>query len=404
MKIFHGYNLNNIRGDFFGGLTAAVVALPLALAFGVSSGLGPLAGLYGAIIVGFFAALFGGTPTQITGPTGPMTVVVASIFLYFEKNIEIVFFIISLAGFLQILIAVSRLGEYVRKIPSAVVTGFMSGIGVIIISLQIPVLFGLGSEGGVIMSLAKLNDISNFNADALVIGLIGLVIVIFFPKKIEAYIPRPVIALVVGTVLTSFYYNNQDIIGSIPSGIPNFSIYIPTYKELPEVIYFSIMLAALGTIDSLLTSVVADNMTKTSHLPNKESMGQGIGNIVSGFFGGLAGAGATMRTVVNIQSGGKTPYSGLIHSIILILILGLFGAYASLIPLAILASILLKVGYDIIDWEFVSNIKSKSRAEIFVALIVVILIVFVNLIVAIFIGTTISYFLQKYQDQSSLTS
>ena len=164
------------------------------------------------------------------------------------------------------------------------------------------------------------------------------------------------------------------------------------------------MLAALGTIDSLLTSVVADNMTKTNHLPNKESMGQGIGNIISGFFGGLAGAGATMRTVVNIQSGGKTPYSGLIHSIILILILGLFGTYASLIPLAILASILLKVGYDIIDWEFVSNIKSKSRVDVFVALIVVILIVFVNLIVAIFAGTTISYFLKKYQGQPNSTS
>ena len=396
MKIFHGFNTNSIRGDFFGGLTAAVVALPLALAFGVASGLGPLPGLYGAIIVGFFAALFGGTPTQITGPTGPMTVVVASIFLYFDKNIEIVFFIISLSGFMQILIGMSTLGEYVKKIPSSVVTGFMSGIGLIIISLQIPVLLGLGSEGSVISSLSKLQNISNYNADALVIGLIGLLIVIFFPKKIDHFIPRPVIALIFGTFLTSIYFANQDIIGQIPSGIPNFSIYIPTLQELPEVLYFSLMLASLGIIDSLLTSVVADNMTKTNHLSNKESVGQGIGNIISGFFGGLAGAGATMRTVINIQSGGKTPFSGLVHSIILIMILGVFGNYASMIPLAILAAILIKVGYDIIDWEFVSEIKSKSRIDIFVVLLVVFLIVFVNLIVAIFFGTLVSYFFKKF--------
>jgi len=396
MKIFHGYKTNSLRGDFFGGLTAAVVALPLALAFGVASGLGPLPGLYGAIIVGFFAALFGGTPTQITGPTGPMTVVVASIFLYFEKNLEIVFFIISLAGFLQILIGISRLGEFVKKIPSSVVTGFMSGIGVIIISLQIPVLLGLGSEGSVILSLSKLNNISDFSIDSLIVGLIGLIIVIFFPKKIERFIPRPVIALLVGSLLASIYFINQTLIGEIPSGIPNFSIYIPTFGELPEIIYFSIMLASLGIIDSLLTSVVADNMTNTNHLPNKESIGQGIGNIISGFFGGLAGAGATMRTVVNIQSGGTTPYSGLIHSFILILILGFFGTYASMIPLAILASILLKVGYDIIDWEFVSNIKSKEKIDIFVALIVVLLIVFVNLIVAITAGTLTFYIYKKY--------
>ena len=156
------------------------------------------------------------------------------------------------------------------------------------------------------------------------------------------------------------------------------------------------MLASLGIIDSLLTSVVADNLTKTNHLPNKESVGQGVGNIISGFFGGLAGAGATMRTVVNIQSGGKTPFSGLVHSIILIMILGVFGSYAAMIPLAILAAILIKVGYDIIDWEFVSEIKSKSRIDIFVVLLVVFLIVFVNLIVAIFFGTLVSYFFKKF--------
>ena len=396
MNIFHGFELNNLRGDFFGGLTAAIVALPLALAFGVSSGLGPLAGLYGAIIVGFFASLFGGTKTQITGPTGPMTIVVASIFLHFDKNVEIVFFIISLSGLIQIFIGISKFGEHVRRIPASVVTGFMTGIGIIIISLQIPVLFGLGSHSSVSSSLLSLQNITHFKIDSLIVGFIGLLIIIFFPKRIDAYFPRPVIALIIGSLLASFYYTNQELIGTIPTGIPEFSIYVPTLRELPEIIYFSLMLSSLGVIDSLLTSVVADNMTKTKHLSNKESIGQGIGNIMAGFFGGLAGAGATMRTVVNIQNGGKTPYSGLVHSILLILILVFFGHYASMIPLAVLASILLKVGYDIIDWDFILNFKHKSNIDVSIVFLVILLIVFTNLILAIFVGTILSYLLKKH--------
>ena len=398
MKIFHGFNISNLRGDFFGGLTAAVVALPLALAFGVASGLGPLPGLYGAIIVGFFAALFGGTSTQISGPTGPMTVVIASIFLHFDRNLEIVFFIISLSGLMQVLVGCTNLGTYVKTIPDSVVTGFMSGIGIIIICLQIPVLLGLGSEGNVISSLLKLQYISNYKIDSLIIGLTGLLIMVFVSKKIDSYIPRPVIALIAGSLLASFYFTNQTLIGYIPSGIPSFSIYIPTLVELPEIIFYAAMLASLGVIDSLLTSIVADNMTNTNHMPNKESIGQGIGNFFSGLLGGLAGAGATMRTVINIQSGGKTPFSGLLHSVVLIMILMFFGSYAGMIPLAILASILLKVGYDIIDWNFVYSIKSKSKIDIFIALAVILMIVFINLIIAILVGTIGSYLLKKHYE------
>ena len=399
MKIFHGFNLNNIRGDFFGGLTAAIVALPLALAFGVASGLGPLPGLYGAIIVGFFAALFGGTSFQISGPTGPMTVVVASIYIYFNKNLDIVFLIISLSGLIQILIGISKIGEHVKKIPKSVVTGFMSGIGVIIICLQIPIIFGLKPEGSAILSLLNLQYIMNFNIDSLLIGIVGLIIVILFPVRIDAYIPRPIIALVLGTILSSLYFLNQPLIGEIPSGIPNFSIYVPSLDELPIILYFSIMLALLGVIDSLLTSIVADNMTNTKHLPNRESVGQGIGNIISGLLGGLAGAGATMRTVVNIKSGGKTPLSGLIHSIVLIMILVFFGNYAAMIPLSILAAILLKVGYDIIDWNFFLSMKKKSIEDKLIVFTVILLIVFSNLIVAIFIGILMFYISQKFLQQ-----
>jgi len=262
--------------------------------------------------------------------------------------------------------------------------------------LQIPVFLGLDSQASASSAILSLQNISHYKIDSLTIGLIGLLIVIFFPKKIDAYFPRPIIALVIGSLLASFYFTNQKLIGTIPSGIPEFSIYVPTIKEIPEIIYFSLMLSSLGVIDSLLTSVVADNMTKTKHLSNKESIGQGIGNIISGFFGGLAGAGATMRTVVNIQSGGKTPYSGLLHSITLILIIIFLGHYASMIPLAILASILLKVGYDIIDWDFFKNFRHKSRVDLFVVLLVILLIVFINLLLAIFVGTILSYLLNKH--------
>jgi SulP family sulfate permease len=195
------------------------------------------------------------------------------------------------------------------------------------------------------------------------------------------------------------YFLNQPLIGEIPSGIPNFSIYVPSLDELPIILYFSIMLALLGVIDSLLTSIVADNMTNTKHLPNRESVGQGIGNVISGLFGGLAGAGATMRTVVNIKSGGKTPLSGLIHSIVLIMILVFFGNYAAMIPLSILAAILLKVGYDIIDWNFFLSMKKKSIEDKLIVFTVILLIVFSNLIVAIFIGILMFYISQKFLQQ-----
>jgi len=382
-----------LKQDIFGGITAAVVALPLGLAFGVSSGLGALTGLYGAIFVGFFASLFGGTPKQISGPTGPMTVVVALIFIEFNFRPEIVFFCISLAGLFQIIFGISKLGNFVKKIPHAVVSGFMTGIGVIIISLQLPVLIGLGNSSSVILSLIKLNNFFNFNSQAVIVSFFCLLCLFFVPYKISKIIPVPIIVLILGTTLSFLFFNQQDIIETIPKGIPKIIFFFPEIQEVPKILFYAILLALLGIIDSLLTSIIADQITKDQHRPNKETIGQGIGNLLSGLFGGLAGAGATMRTVVNIKAGGQTKLSGMIHAFVLLLIVLFLSPIAEIIPLSVLASILIKVGIDIIDWDFFKNCHKKSLLNILTTVLVIFLTVFVNLVIAVLVGVLFYFFL-----------
>ena len=383
-----------IKQDLFGGITAAIVALPLGLAFGVSSGMGALAGLYGAIFVGFFASLFGGTPKQISGPTGPMTVIVALIFIEFNFRPEIVFFCIFLSGFFQIFFGILKLGNLVKKIPLAVVSGFMTGIGVIIICLQLPVFLGLGNEPSVVQSLIKLQTSYNLNFQSTFLGFICLLGLFFMPVKISKILPPPILVLFVGTILAFLFFYNQDLIGNIPQGIPKLIFIPPSVEDMPKIMFYAILLAMLGTIDSLLTSVIADQLTGDQHKPNKETIGQGIGNIFSGLFGGLAGAGATMRTVVNIKAGGQTKLSGIIHSLVLLLIVMVLSPVASIIPLSVLAAILIKVGIDIIDWNFFKNLRTKSRVDILTTFLVIFLTVFVNLIIAVLLGV-LFYFVLK---------
>ena len=390
------FNLNYFKNDFFGGLTAAIVALPLALAFGVSSGMGALAGMYGAIFVGFFASLFGGTPKQISGPTGPMTVIVALIFVEFDFKPEIVFFCISLAGIIQILIGVFKIGNYIKKIPSSVVSGFMTGIGIIIIVLQLPVFFGLGNHSSVINSILSLNNILNLNFQSFSIGIISLSGLFLLPSKFLKIIPNSIIVLFIGTILSFIFFNQQDLIGNIPNGIPKITFYVPDIIYLPKILFYAFILAILGTIDSLLTSIIADKLTNDTHNPNQETIGQGLGNFIAGMFGGIAGAGATMRTVVNINSGGKTKLSGIIHSIILLLIVLFLSPLAEIIPLSVLSAILIKVGIDIIDWDFIKNYNLKSYSDLLTKVIVVFLTVFTNLILAVFVGVLFNFLLKFF--------
>nr|VFJ72104.1 MAG: sulfate permease, SulP family [Candidatus Kentron sp. FM]VFJ72242.1 MAG: sulfate permease, SulP family [Candidatus Kentron sp. FM]VFK17065.1 MAG: sulfate permease, SulP family [Candidatus Kentron sp. FM] len=401
MQIIHGLHFNNLRGDIYGGLTAAVVALPLALAFGVSSGAGPVAGLYGAIFVGFFAAMFGGTPSQISGPTGPMTVVMAAIFTQYTAlypndpltGAALAFTVVIMGGAFQIVFGLLGAGRYINLVPAPVISGFMSGIGVIIILLQIGPLLGHPAEAGPLASLGALPEAAASPVtDALILGAMTLAIVYLLPKRLNRILPAPLVALIAGTVvlLAFFAGGPATTIGDIPTGVP--AVTLPTFEPalLVDMIKSALILAVLGSIDSLLTSLVADNLTRTYHDSDRELVGQGIGNMVAGFFGGLPGAGATMRTVVNVRAGGQTPISGALHAIVLLAIVLGAGVFARDIPHAVLAGILIKVGTDIIDWDYLKRLHRAPKAGVAMMFTVLLITVFVDLITAVAIGVVMA--------------
>ena len=381
----------HLKGDIYGGLTAAVVALPLALAFGEASGAGPIAGLYGAIFVGFFAALLGGTPSQVSGPTGPMIVVFAGIYSALNGEPGLVFATVILAGILQIAFGVLKLGQYIRLVPYPVVSGFMTGIGCIIIALQASRLFGHEPIGtGTIPAISAIpSAIADPNGVALGLSALTLIIVFKWPRNLGKFVPPPLAALIIGTVLSELIVG-APILGDIPTGLPSFVM--PTMEQETAMIVFeaALVLALLGSLDSLLTSLVADNMTRTKHNSNQELIGQGAGNIFAGFFGGIPGAGATMRTVVNIRTGGRTKLSGMLHSLFLLSIVILLAPLASKIPHAVLAGILVKTGYDIIDFTYLRRAHRGPRWDLALMLVVLILTIFVDLITAVIVGVVLA--------------
>ena len=475
---------SNIKGDAFGGITAGIVALPLALAFGVSSGLGPSAGLYGAIFISFFAALFGGTNTQISGPTAPMTavsmVVIAGIIAANDgdvnKALPVILSIFLLAGLMQIGLGIVGLGKYIRYIPYPVVSGFMTAIGVIILITQILPSLGYypkedvqfvnqfkpfaeevilenilkeeAREGilvledfketisraeaitpndilkesqtlaqkdasGVVGAIKVLpNAIKNINWLELILAL-GTIFIIYGFKRITKAIPSTLVALIVMTAIAIGFGLDYRAIEKIPEGLPIPNLEIITEFKLSSItpfVFTALTLALLGAIDSLLTSVVADNMTKTKHKPNKELVGQGIGNSIAALFGGIPGAGATIRTVVNINSGGKTKLSGMIAGVMLLLILLVLAPIASKIPAAVLAGILITVGIGVMDYKGLKAIPSLPRdikigplklsSEVLIMLVVLLLSTFWNLVYAVGIGLIIAslMFMKKIGD------
>jgi len=380
-----------MRGDIFGGITAGVVALPLALAFGEASGAGPIAGLWGAIIVGFLAAVFGGTQTQVSGPTGPMIVVFAGIFDSLDGDLSLIFAAVVLAGVLQIVMGVLRFGRYIKLVPYPVVSGFMTGIGVIIILLQASRLFGGEPDGGGTINAIRAipSSIADTNTSALILAVVTLLIVFLWPPRFGRFVPGALLALIVGTILGQII-TGAPLLGDIPTGFPEFVV--PTFSSdtVGVVLEGAIILALLGAIDSLLTSLVADNMTRTRHNSNRELIGQGIGNSVAGLFGGIPGAGATMRTVINVRSGGSTRVSGAIHSALLLAVVLILGPVASQIPQAVLAGILVKVGWDILDLGFITQARKGPRLDLILMVLVLGLTVFVDLITAVAVGVVIA--------------
>ena len=465
---------SNIKGDVLGGLTAGIVALPLALAFGVSSGLGPSAGLYGAIFLSFFAALFGGTATQISGPTAPMTavsmVVIATIIGVHngsvEKALPYILAVFLLSGIFQIGLGFLGLGKYIKYIPYPVVSGFMTAIGVIILITQILPLIGYDAKkdielvesyrpmaeqsllekiltdetkDGLLLiedfeqaidrankidrseiieeaqNLAKNNSsgvIGTIKAIPRAIGFINwievvlafaTIFIIYGFKRITTAVPSTLVALIVVSGVAIGFGIDYISIQQIPNGFPKIQWTLFTDFNLLEIlpyVFTALTLSLLGAIDSLLTSVVADNLTKTRHLPNKELIGQGIGNSIGAIFGGLPGAGATIRTVVNIQSGGKTRLSGMIAGIVLLLILLVLSPLASKIPAAVLAGILVTVGIGVMDYKGLNVLSKIPRTEIIIMTVVLLLSVFWNLVYAVGIGLLLAclFFMKKMGD------
>ena len=378
-----------LRGDLFGGITASVVGLPVALAFGVASGLGPIAGMYGAIAVGFFAAVFGGTRSQISGPTGPMSVAMAVIVtVHSEGDFAKAFTVVVLAGVIQILLGVLRIGRFVAYTPYSVISGFMTGIGIIVILVQVPPFVGAPSVVGGVTDIIRSipASIEQARVHSLIVAAITLLVGVLWPSFMRRYLPAPLAAMIVGSALGIFWLNNLSVIGEVPTGLPELRLPVLDVGFIASSLTPALILALLGSIDSLLTSLIADSLTRTRHNPNRELFGQGLGNTIAGFIGGLPGAGATLGTVINIRSGGRTPFSGVVRaSVLLALVLGL-GRYVEAIPHAVLAGILVKVGWDIIDWRLITRAHRIQRDHLVVMLITLALTVFLDLVTAIAIG------------------
>lgn len=395
--IFNRLHFRALRQDFLAGLTTAVVALPMSLAFGVASGLGALAGIYGAVFCGFFAAMFGGTQGQATGPTGPLTVVIASL-VAATQSLEMAFASIILAGAMQIAIGLLGLGKLVQLVPRAVTSGFMTGVGTLIVLLQsAPVLGAPGVASAVAGLKALPANLAHADPVALSLGLASFGICRFTPRHVAEVVPAPLIALILTTAAAALLFPGAATVGAIPMGLP--SVHLPALAHLTSpgalaaIAPYAAVLAVLGSIDALLTSLVADAVTHVYHDPRRELVGQGLGNMFSGLFGGLIGAGATMLTVVNIRSGAQTCLSGAFYAAVMAGAVLCLSGVVSLVPLATLAGIVLSAGLAVVDWEFLSQITHLPVEAALVGGLTWYLTVFVDLILAVGAGCALAMFM-----------
>lgn len=383
----------DLPGDVFGGVTAAVVMLPMALAFGVASGLGPTAGIYSAVAVGFFAAVFGGVPSQISGPTGPMTVAMAAVVALYADSLATAFTIVMLAGLLQIGLGALRIGGFVSYTPYSVISGFMTGIGVIIVVLQVMPFLGVDpiSGGSPLDQIGAWPDaIADPGLHDLAVGALALAVCVFWPRRIQRFLPAPLAALTIGTCVAFFWLTEARTIGPLPMGVPTLHLPHLEWSLIGHLVEPALILALLGSVDSLLTSLVADSKTRTRHNPNRELVGQGLGNLAAGVLGALPGAGATMGTVTSIQAGGRGRLAGALAALLLLALLLKFGWIAEPIPLAVLAGILMKVGWDVVDWRFVVRLRVIRREYVLVMLLTFVVTVLVDLVTAVALGLIVA--------------
>ena len=387
-QLRHHYNFQTMFGDVLGGITAAVVGLPVALAFGVSSGLGAAAGIYGAVAVGFFAAVFGGTRSLISGPTGSMTVAMAVIVTTYAQDMAQAFTIVIMAGLIQMLFGFLRIGRFVSYTPYSVIAGFMTGVGIIILSVQILPFMGADPvTGGPVEALRNLPGIiEGFDLSAVGIAGVTLGVAIIWPSRLDKYLPSTLVALFAGIIVTVLWFSNAPTIGNVPTDLPVFKMPALSFDALVRAIEPAMVLALVGSADTLLTALVGDSMTRARHDPNKELFAQGLGAVVTGFIQGLPGSGATPSTIANIRAGGRTVVSGVIAVVILVVMILVMGDYVARIPNALLAGVLMKVALDTMEWRFVTRLFRIQREHMVVMLLTLGLTVFLDLVTAIAVG------------------
>lgn len=397
--------LKLLTGDVLGGLNSAIIALPQALAFGVATGFGVASGVWGAIILSIVSSVFGVKIPLISGITGPVTIVVASIMHALNADISSVILIIVLAGLLQMLLSFTSLSEIVKYVPYPVISGFMNGIGIIIIVMQLNLLIGHPIMSNTISSIeAFIINLNSINFDALLVGGLTLLIVFAVPKRFNKIVPSQAIALVICTLLSMKLGLNVDKISAIPMSIPKITLPHSSLHDIITYFHYAVMLAIVLSAESLLTLLVSDSLIKTKTSSKRMLFGQGIGNMVCGLTGSLPGSAATMRTVAAINSGAISRFAPIISAFILIVLLFNLSGFVAEIPLPVLAGILIKIGYDIIDVKLLKVIKFAPKDDLYVLSLVFILTVFYNLIVAVGAGITCAalLFAKRTADKTKL--
>ncbi len=395
------YGFRKLSGDIFGGVTTAATVLPMALAYGVATGLGAIAGMYGAIVVGFCASVFGGTPARIAYPAAAMAVAMMVVLAEHADTVSEALTIVMLAGLMQVALGILRIGRFITYTPYSMIAGFTSGIGVIIIIIQTLPFLGAAPEPGGLFGIFRAwpSAVLAANLHAVAVGLTSLAICVLWPRQLGRFVPGPLPALVIGTVMAMFWLKDAPVIGTLPQGLPVLHLPEPTLDVLLHAVQPALTLALIGSVNGMVASLVADSLTRTRHKPNQELVGQGIGNVAAGLLGALPGAGAATGTTVNIRAGGNSQVSGVICAAVLLgLVLGL-GRIAEPIPLAALSGVLIKAGWDIIDWRLIKRVRHVRRDYLLVMLLTLLLTVFVDLITAIVLGLIVAAFARARESE-----
>lgn len=399
--------LQIFAGDILGGLNAAIITLPQALAFGVATGFGASAGIWGAIILSFTAGILGTKIPMISGVTGPVAIVVASIMHALNKDLGAVVFIVFLAGVIQILLSLTKLPEVVKYVPYPVISGFMNGVGVIIIIMQLNPLLGIAPCSNTIESIETVcKSVSSLNIEAFAIGALTLLIVFLFPKKWNKYVPSQILALIICTFVSIKTGLHVSKISEISVSMPAITMPQTNLHDLITYFHYAITLAVILSSESLLTGLVCTSITKVQLPPKRLLSAQGIGNICCALTGTLPGSAATMRTVAALRTGASTKLAAVVTSFVLVLLIYKFSGFVAEIPLAVLAGILIKIGYDIIDTKFLKVIKLAPKDDLYVLILVFLLTVFYNLIFAVGAGITLAALLyaKKAADKAKLVN